>query len=401
MTTHVPQRLDTQAYGATAADLLHLVRTGQAATRSELRRLTGLSRTAVVSRVSALLDSGLLVVGEELPSTGGRPPGALVFNADAAVVVAAAIGRSRSQLAVFDLDGRELVGDTRDHEVGTGPDAVLPPLVERLRRMLDGVAAPVAGIGVSLPGSVDPVLCASVDSPIMGRWDRVPLTPYFAEVCDAPVLLANDTEVLARSQLFPSSDLSDLLVLKASTGLGLATVSRGRIVSGRVGATGEIGHTKITAADELVCRCGSTGCLETVAGGWALARQLTASGRPAAHVRELVACALEGDAVARGLLRDSGRYVGELLAVAVNLLHPQAVIVGGDMAAAFDLFVAGLRESVYGLATPEAVRDLEFRPAIHGDSSGLVGCAAIAVEHALRPAAVAARIGASAEDVTV
>ncbi len=383
---------DLPASGSSAADLLHLVRTGRATTRAELRRLSGLSRTAVVTRVAALVDSGLLLVGEELPSTGGRPPGALVFNHDAAVVVAAAIGRSRSQLGVFDLDGRELAGDTRDHEVGVGPDEVMTSVAERLAGLLEGVGPAVAGIGMSLPGWVDPERGASSDSPVMGRWDGVELRPYLAEVCDAPLLLANDTEALARSQLFPSSDVADMLVLKASTGLGLSTVSAGRIVTGRRGTTGEIGHTRVGAAEGLVCRCGATGCLEAVAGGWALVQRLTGSGRPAAHVRELVALALEGDAVARGLLRDAGRHVGEVLAVAVNLLNPRAVVIGGDMAGAFDLFVAGIRESVYALATATAVRDLAFVPAAHGDSSGLVGCAALAIEHALRPAAVEARI---------
>ena len=65
---------------ATAGELLELVRTGRAVTRSQLRLLTGLSRTAVTARVAALTQAGLLPIGEELASTGGRPPGALVFN---------------------------------------------------------------------------------------------------------------------------------------------------------------------------------------------------------------------------------------------------------------------------------------------------------------------------------
>jgi predicted NBD/HSP70 family sugar kinase len=385
--------------GAAAAEspaaLLRLVRTGRAATRSELRRLTGLSRTAVVSRVAALVDAGLLQVGEERPSTGGRPAEALVFNADAAVVVAVAIGRSRNQIGVYDLDGRELASDARDHEAGLGPDTVMPEIADRLSGLLRPFAAPVAGVGVSLPGAVDPERGASVDSPVIGLWDGVPLAPYLADVCDAPLLLANDTEALARSQLFPSPPFDDLIVVKASTGLGLSPVSHGRVVSGRSGATGEIGHTKIAAADGLVCRCGATGCLEAVAGGWSLAQRLSAAGKPASHVRDVVATALEGDADARGLLRDSGRHVGTVLAVAVNLLNPQAVVIGGDMAGAFDLFVAGVRESVYAGATPAAARDLQFLPATYGASAGLVGCAASAIEHALRPAAVEARIRAT------
>lgn len=378
---------------ATAGELLELVRTGRASTRSDLRRLTGLSRTAVVSRVAMLTSAGLLLVGEELASTGGRPPGALVFNKDAGVVVAVAVGRSRSQLGIFDLEGAELASDSDDHAVGVGPDELMPQVAARLSALLDGVEPPVAGIGLSLPGTVDPVRGLSIDSPVMGGWDGVELAPYFAEVVDAPLFVANDADVLARSELLGRSGaFRDVLVVKASTGLGLGIVADGRVLSGHVGAAGEIGHTRVEAADGLPCRCGATGCLETVAGGWALVGRLAESGHEVGHVRDLVALAQHGDPVARGLLRDSGRQLGELLAVAVNLLNPQAVVIGGDMAAAFDSYAAGVRESVYARAAALATRDLQILPATHGDRAGLVGCAALALDHVLSPAAVDARL---------
>ncbi len=176
---------------ATAGELLELVRTGRASTRSQLRALTGLSRTAVTARVTSLTSSGLLVLGEELASTGGRPPGALVFNKDAGVVLAVAIGRSRTQLAVLDLDGQERSADSRDHEVGVGPDELMADVVARFRVLLEGIEPPILGIGLSLPGTLDPVQGLSVSSPVMSGWDGVPLAPYFAELADAPLFVGN------------------------------------------------------------------------------------------------------------------------------------------------------------------------------------------------------------------
>ena len=138
-----------------AGDLLELVRTGRASTRSDLRRLTGMSRTAVVTRVNALTEAGLLLLGEELASTGGRPPGSLVFNVDAGIVLAVAIGRSRTQLAAFDLAGTELATSSVEHEVGAGPDDVLPPVAAAMASLTRS-DRPVLGIGVSLPGAIDP-----------------------------------------------------------------------------------------------------------------------------------------------------------------------------------------------------------------------------------------------------
>lgn len=401
MLTPVTQLVESRetAAPATAGELLELVRTGRAVTRSQLRALTGLSRTAVTARVSSLTAGGLLLIGEELASTGGRPPGALVFNKDAGVVLAVAIGRSRSQLAVLDLDGQELASDSRDHAVGVGPDELLPAIAERLRGLLDGAlpeggGRPVLGIGLSLPGTLDTVRGLSIGSPVMSGWDGVELAPYFADVTDAPLFVANDADVLARSQLLGGGDLDDALVVKASTGLGLGIVADGRVLGGHLGAAGEIGHTTVDAAGELPCRCGAAGCLETIAGGWALVARMAEEGQPVDHVRDLVALALQGDSFARGLLRDSGRELGEVLAVAINLLNPAAVVIGGDMAAAFDFYVAGVRESVYRRSAPLATRDLQFLPAAHGDRAGVVGCGALALDHVLAPVAVDARLAA-------
>ena len=379
-----------------AGDLLELIRTGRATTRGDLQRLTGLSRTAVAARVAALADAGLVIHGDESASTGGRPPGTLLFNADAGVVLAVAIGRSRSQLAVFDLEGRELAGDTRDHEVGVGAPTLMPQMIDRLRSMLDGLPrVPVLGVGVSLPGVVDPVRLVSVDSPVMGGWDGVELEPFFREITDAPIYLANDADVLAQAELFGGTPFRDLLVVKASTGLGLGVVSDGRVLTGHLGAAGEIGHTR-TEANDLLCRCGNTGCLEAIAAGWALVTSFNDSGREAGHVRDLVAFALAGDAVARKLLRESGRRLGEVLAVAINLLNPEAVVIGGDMGQAFEVYAAGVRESVYARSTALATRDLQFLPSAQGDSAGLVGCAALAIDHVLAPTAVEARLADAA-----
>ena len=394
----IPRRSRESAAPATAGELLDLVRTGRASTRSQLRALTGLSRTAITTRVSSLTSAGLLLLGEELASTGGRPPGALVFNQHAGVVLAVAIGRSRSQLAVLDLDGQELASDSRDHEVGVGPDELMPQVADRLRGLLDGdVEPPVLGIGLSLPGTLDPVRGLSIGSPVMSGWDGVELAPYLESVAHAPLFVGNDADVLARSELLGRHRrrLDDVLVVKASTGLGLGIIADGRVLSGHLGAAGEIGHTKVDAAEGLPCRCGATGCLETLAGGWALVARAREAGHEVGHVRDLVALALQGDAIARGLLRDSGRELGEVLAIAINLLNPGAVVIGGDMAAAFDFHVAGVRESVYARAAPLATRDLQFVPATHGDRAGLVGCAALALDHVLSPVAVDARLAAA------
>jgi len=377
----------TSAPVPSAGDVLSLIRRGEVSTRSDVVRVTGLSRTAVTARLAALLRSGLLVEGDDAPSTGGRPPAQLRFNARAGVVLAGALGRSRTQLGLCDLEGEVLASAEFDHADGAVPDDLMPRLLDGFEELLRGVAlAPsaVRGVGLSIPGTVDIERGTSLASPIMRGWDGVPLAPYLEPLGGMPVRIDNDANVLALSEARGHLQTHrDLVVVKASTGISCGILSEGRLLRGARGAAGEIGHTKSPSAQGRPCRCGETGCLEAVAGGWALVQEVAAAGRPVSHIRELVEQAARGDAEARARIRDSGRHVGDVLAAVVNLLNPRAVVVGGDMAPAYDTFVAGLRETLYAGATDVASRDLEILPSTYGAQAGVVGCAQLVLSDVL------------------
>jgi predicted NBD/HSP70 family sugar kinase len=382
---------------ATVGRVFTLIREGVATTRAEIGRQTGLSRTAVTSRVTALLNARLVVEVEGSASTVGRPPTRLTFNSGAGIVLSAAIGRSRSQVAVCDLAGEVIVEQDVVQEVGLGPDQVMPEVVGALVALLaqSGRSAErVRGVGMSIPGTVDAERCCSRDSPIMRGWDGVPLAPFLSAVATAPVYLENDTNVMALSERRGHlATYQDVLIVKASTGFGAGIVAGGVMQRGALGAAGDLGHIKTVAAKGLSCRCGDSGCLEAVAGGWALVRDLRARGRDVTHIRNVVDLALDGDPEARHVIRESGRRLGEVLAAGVHLLNPAAIVVGGDMAPAYDSFVAGLRETLYGNASAIATRDLQILSTTHADRSGVMGCAVLVLHQVLNESAVDAAWG--------
>ena len=375
--------------GNTVGDVFTLIRDRRDVTRTELGHLTGLSRTAIASRVAALTALGLVTEREQAPSTGGRPPTLLSFDAGAGVVLSVAVGISRTRLAVCDLSGEVLSITDIDQEVALGPDDLMPDVVKRLDVMLqDHPDVPIYGVGLSLPGTVDRERGCSRDSPILRGWDGVELRPYFDELprlSGVPVVLDNDSNAIAAVE---SHGYDDVLVIKASSGLGAGIVAGGVLQRGAAQAAGEFGHNKVAAAQGLPCRCGDTGCVEAIAGGWAMVHALQQQGHAVRNLRDVVELAHGGDAEARRMIRDSGRYVGEVLASAVNLLNPAIVVIAGDMAGAYEIFVAGLRETLYGNATALATRTLEVVPAAHGSRSGAVGGAAMALDEVLSARAV-------------
>ena len=117
----------------------------------------------------------------------------------------------------------------------------------------------------------------------------------------------------------------DLLFLKVGTGIGCGLILGGRLHRGAQGAAGDIGHVRVADADDVPCRCGNTGCLETVAGGRAAAQAALEGMRPR-DGREVVALVTAGDRSAVPLVRQAGRLIGEVLASTVNLLNPALIV---------------------------------------------------------------------------
>lgn len=381
-------------------DVYGLIRHNRDLTRIDIGRLTGLSRTAVTARVRELTARGLVVEQERAPSTGGRPATLLSFNAAAGVVLTAAVGGSRTRLAVCDLSGEVLTAADLDQGPGLGPQDLMPDVVARLGALLAATGrtgADVFGVGLSLPGTVDQQRGSSVDTPVLSGWDGLPLIPYFRDLTGAPVVLGNDANVIALAEWRTGAGrgLDDLVVVKASTGLGAGIVAGGALQRGAIRAAGEFGHNKTSAAAGRACRCGDLGCLETVAAGWALVQALRDEGRTVHNLRDVVHLAHTGDALARRMIRDSGRHVGEVLAAAVNLLNPAALIVAGDVAGAYDIFVAGLRETLYRNATTLATRVLQIAPSHHGDRGGSIGSAMMVLDQVLGPHAIDTLVTAS------
>ena len=141
-----------------------------------------------------------------------------------------------------------------------------------------------------------------------------------------------------------------------------------------------------------MCRCGNLGCLEAIAGGAALAAGLRELGLDTPTGRDVVAQVLHGQHDAVRLIRQAGHAIGGVLATCVNMLNPAVVVIGGDMAAAGEPLLAGIREVVYRRSLPLATGSLRIVPSELGDEAGITGAAVMVIETILAPAAVDAAL---------
>lgn len=377
----------------TVALVLSGVRSGGIRTRPDLVRQLGLGRNVVSQRVAQLLDLGLLQEGPMAPSTGGRPSRELRFRAGGGCLLVAELGAVHLHVGLTDLDGRLLAQRSEPLDVALGPETTL----QRLEALFDELlrdrtaAAPLWGVGVGLPGPVEFSRGRPIAPPIMPGWDDYPVRDRLAERYAAPAWVDNDVNVLALGELRAGIGRgeSDLLYVKVGTGIGAGLISGGRLHRGAQGAAGDIGHVSVLDDDSVLCRCGNTGCLEAVAGGFALARDGLAAARAGRSrllaeslegsgtvtAQDVTVAAAHGDQVCLAMLSRSGRLVGRTLATLVNFYNPSLIVMGGQISAADDVFLGELRRTVYGRSTALATRDLRIRTSALGDRAGLHGAA--------------------------
>ena len=323
----------------------------------------------------------------------------LGFNKNSGTALVADLGVTHSRVAIANLGGEILAETTADIEIASGPEHVLAWVAEMFQQLLDETETPlatIAGIGIGLPGPVEFAEGRPVSPPIMPGWDGYDVRGHLTQGFHVPVLVDNDVNIMTLGECWVMEPtLDDFIFVKVGTGIGSGIILGGEIHRGAQGAAGDIGHIPVSNFD-VVCRCGNIGCVEAVAGGAALARDLAAKDKGTTDGRDVMELARRGDPEAGQAVREAGRLLGRVLAASVNLLNPAMIMIGGDLAEAGDQLLAGVREVVYQRSTALATNGLTITSSTMGDRSGIVGAAAMVIEHVLDPATIDAALAAEA-----
>jgi predicted NBD/HSP70 family sugar kinase len=360
--------------------------------RAEIARRTGLSRSTVSSLVADLKADGLVIERPEPGSAhgaqGGRPPILLSFDASAGAAVGLDFGHSHLRVAVSDLASTILAERTRpldtDHDAQAGLEMAVELVVETLADA--GVSRDaVIGAGMGLPGPVDQGAGTVGSSAILPGWIGMTAADELRERLGFPVIVDNDANLgaLAEAAFGAGRDAGDLVYLKISSGIGAGLILNGRLYRGTAGWAGELGHALVNP-DGIVCRCGNRGCLETVAATGALVDLLRRSHGDDITVASMIEAARAGDAGCKRVIHDAGRAIGQVVATLLNVLNPEMLIFGGELAQAGDLLLDGVRESVSRAALPETLRAAELVTGVLAERAQVLGALALVVSEADR-----------------
>lgn len=314
------------------------------------------------------------------------------------------IGATFVKYGAIDGEGHILVADRTPTRGAEGKEAALAAITgsaTELMRWAEKSGHTPVSVGVGSPGTINPQTHAiQPPSPNIPVIVGVSFPKLIEKETGLPTVIDNDANCAAWGEyrFGAGRGIDNLICLTVGSGLGSGFIIDGRILSGPSGSAGELGHVTIDWQGEA-CLCGNRGCLETYVSANALARRATdaVNANPAGTLAErrdpatglltiggLFAAAEQGDPDAQHILDESALQFAIGMLTAVNVVDPEAIIIGGGAADADAAFgghwLTAIAGHIHKAAFSEAGRKLRVGRAILGNDAGFIGAAALGAD---------------------
>ena len=313
------------------------------------------------------------------------------------------LGGTKISVGAMTADGTRQLGEhTEPTLAAEGADAVVGRIVSLIKATIAAVMKErgarrddILGVGIGSPGPLDRERGLVITTPNLG-WHNFPLRDRVADATGLRATLDNDANCATLGEWWIGAARGgrNVVSMTIGTGIGGGLILDGKLYHGSSDVAGEIGHTSIEFNGRR-CKCGNEGCLEAYASGPATAeraREALSGGESSALVtmaggdlstltaQHVYAAALQGDRVAREIVRETARFIGAGIANLLNIFNPDVVVLAGGVAEAGEELFAPVRMEVRRRAFKPAVEACRIVPgALHG-AAGVVGAVATFLE---------------------
>lgn len=330
--------------------VLNYVREKEPVSRATIAREMSLQRSTVSEIVEALTAEGLVEEIGEGESTGGRRPTLLQLRTSGAIAIGVNITPTYTVVATSDLAGRLV--ERQEFLTDPDPQRMLGQIIETIQQFSANTT--IEGVGVSIPGLVDPAAGRVIFVPYF-RWRDLPLADTIAKRTGLRVTIDNDANAVALAELwFGRPEVSaarDFILVMVAEGIGTGIIFDGQVYRGECGAAGEFGHMIVGSNAPVACSCENDDCWEAFASERAAtARYAKLNPEMAAgkvvDFEMLIDRALAGEAEATAALTETARYLSIGISNLVVGFSPEAVVVNGAITRAWPLIEKALNEKV-------------------------------------------------------
>ncbi|MDW6017577.1 ROK family protein [Vibrio plantisponsor] len=341
--------------------------------RIDLSKESELAPASITKITRELIDAHLIhetTVQEAI--SRGRPAVGLQTNNEGWQFLSMRLGRGYLTIALHELGGEVLI-DTKIEIHEIDQDDVLQRLLFEVEEFFQTYADQldrVTSIAITLPGLVNSEKGIVLQMPHYNV-SNLALGPEIYKATGLPVFIANDTRAwaLAEKLFGHSQDVDNSILISIHHGLGAGIILDGRVLQGRNGNIGELGHIQIDRNGKR-CHCGNIGCLETVASSQAIREQVAeriANGEASSlseiaeiTIEDICSAAAEGDPLAVEVIEQLGAYLGAAIAIVINLFNPEKILIGGVINQAKSVLYPAIQHCIEQQSLPVYHQDLKL-----------------------------------------
>lgn len=371
--------------------------------RFDLKKMSGYSMSSILELSKEMIDEGLIYEEECEEARVGRKPAWLKINPSGGAYIGLEFNAQYMNTVVMDLVGNILFKETQVTAGGINPHhALQEDIVNQIRSMLNTALErvpdknKVIGIGMGIPGYVDSHRGYSYGYSRIPSWKNIMIRDLIQEEMGITCYIQNNVSVmtLAYKWLNYNGNSNDFVFISIRTGIRMVTISNNRLVTGKGGFAGELGHIQINNGSRL-CTCGRYGCLNSeisdpsliniIKEGFQIHRfqriyEIAGGSEENVTIEHYVQAVLEGDEDAVQLMKRAAETLGRALALVVNIFAPGEIVLSGKQFSIGDIFLEEIRKSVKVDAIAQNYENLRIKKSKFGGEIGAIGAACMVME---------------------
>lgn len=375
----------------------------QELSRFDLKKISGYSMSSVLELSKEMIEEGLIYEEECAESRVGRKPAWLRINPAGGFYIGLEFNAQYMNCVVMDLVGNILYKDVRATADGINPYQIkLENILEQIRAMINCALGhvpdrrKVIGIGLGMPGYVDSQRGISYGYSRIPAWKNISIRDLVQQETVIPCYVQNNVSVmtLAYKWLNYHGNSKDFVFISIRTGIRMVTISNNRLVLGKGGFAGELGHIRVSSGGRI-CTCGKCGCLNSeisdpsvlniIREGFQVYRfqrilELAGGDEQKVAIEHYVQAVQEGDEDAVKLMKSVAGTLGRALALVVNILAPSEMVLSGKQFAIGEAFLDEIRKVVKEDVIKENYRNLSIKKSEFGGEIGAIGAACMVME---------------------
>ena len=361
---------------------LQILRSHTTISRTQIAKISGLNKATISAIVDELIEQGLALEVGRGPSSVGRRPVLLHFNANAGYAIGLEIAVGSLRAVVTNLSGQVLHVIHRETD-----DLAVTAVIEQIQSIIGELQVKtvpsrlgILGVGVGVPGLVNFSKGIVLNAPNL-QWQNVPMQAQLEAALSLPVWIDNEANAGALGEkLFGAGkDVANVVYISAAAGIGAGIIVKGDLLRGADGLAGEFGHMTIESQGPK-CACGSRGCLEVFASERRLMDLYRQAHSKEASFAAFIQALNDTDEAAIEAVYTVGHYLGIGISNIVNAMNPSMVIIGNRLAQTGAHLLSAVSESLKERCFIKPYSNVHVQVSTLGINACAIGAASLVLQ---------------------